>query len=193
MEKDFTIFDPRKISGSYFNTYPELKRITEFEGLKENEMKLVWYYANPTSPYADIQDDKERMKKACSEVFKLNHDMRTPYLKGEIPSNVSLAISRMAKMLPTHRNRAKEIIEKTFSELEGVAKLGVEGFRSASGDIDYSKFVTTMASVRKELPELLKTLEEGFSIKIKNDKQKPELDGQAMTKEFMNQQKEEVK
>jgi len=193
MEKEFTIFDPRKISGSYFNTYPELKRIPEFENLKENEIKLVWYYANPTSPYAEITDDKDRMKKSCSEVFKLNPDNRIPYLKGDIPSNVSMAISRMARMLPTHRNRAKEIIEKTFSELEGVAKLGIEGFRTSTGDIDYSKYVTTMASVRKELPELLKILEEGFSVKMKNDKQKTELDGQAMTKEFMNQQKEEIK
>ena len=196
-DKIVTIFDPRKAT-DYKSAYPELSRISEFKKISSDELKVAWYYANPTSPFANISDDDERLKLAVEEVYKSDTTKKEQFLNGEYSSNFTAAAMRMSKINATYRKRAYEIINIMIDEFQEIVEKGREGFSTtkvtesgAITEIDYAKFVTTMKMIRSELPQIIEQAEEGFATKPK-DKEKSE-EGQNYMTDYHKSKTDKIK
>ena len=64
---EIRLFDPTGLRPvDYKATYPEMKRIKEFESIPGTQLIFIWYFANATSPLADIKDKYKRVEAAIS-------------------------------------------------------------------------------------------------------------------------------
>lgn len=184
-----TIFEPQE-GKKYFDLYPELRELDELKELRAKEAEFAWYMGNPTSPlvmgkYGSERNNVIRIGEALKLVYGkdpnklLSEEMRQQYLAGEYPERIKVAIKRMARFDVTARERAKNMSENIFSNLENLIKFDEESFeiKDKEGNvtgIDWSAkkaYAELATKVSDNLPVLIRQLEEGFGVTKKNDKE----------------------
>lgn len=161
MKRSVRLFDPLGVKPEeYRSLYPELKRIREFENLQTKALIFVWWYANPTSYIADIDNDYERASKALeASKYSPTKAVKDNILQLRFTDDLAAAIDRMARFREDIRVRVKEMMENILKTYESMANKteDSEGF-----DID--KYVTVTTKIIDKLPELIEKVEEGFGI-----------------------------
>lgn len=200
-EVEITIFDPRGIPvDKYKQAYPELNRIIEFQNLTPKQLRFVWWYSNPTSPL--VLNESIAFKRATRAYYKVWGDAvndqknRDALCSLRFADNLRVAVEKMATFDVSTRHKANLIADKIFSDCEKIANLTPEDFGEITesgsyNNIDYVKFLSTKSLALKMLPELLKTKEEGFSVKEKTKSIKEEDDGQANISQFLTSKKDD--
>jgi len=167
LDEEVILFRPT--SNDLLNDYPELGKHREFTDLKSRKKLLfVWYYANRTSPLANIGD---RPEDNLRRIFKsLQHsgydnELSTQeiqnYLRGIIPHDVMSAISKMRSFVPSTRMVALKATEKMFNTLILLSQ------RELPKDVNEQKKVIDIGEkVTKLLPVYLDRLETKFGVVI---------------------------
>jgi hypothetical protein len=204
-EADVTIFDPRGVS-DYLRTYPELRNIPEFVNIRIDELKFVWWYANPTSPlvkglngngipkYGKDTNPANRANHAYVKVWGTSIEGRDEVRFNNFTSlrftePVRLAIEVMSKLDYTARYRAKKIADDVFTKYESLSKLDPENFRDGgeNGTIDYVKYANVLKLVSSAMADLIRIKEHGFGV-VEKGKKKPENESNEMFNEFLDEQ-----
>lgn len=165
------LFDPTGIKPEdYRSKYPELKRIPEFTPLTSIALMFVWYYSNPTSMLMKESDDFLRARKAL-ELSKYNpgKSLREDLLKLHFPTDIAIAIDRMARMRADARVRSKLMVENVIQNYEKIISYGPDEYKDKDGEPDRKKYVDTTAKIVDELPKLIEKVEEGFGISTRTE------------------------
>ncbi len=157
--QNYTLFKPDKIN--VFRDYPELNDYPELKALSHDEMLFVWKYANDTSEINGIENDKVRSKKAYKLVFgETNDTQQQKYAACDFPPHVRAAVEVMASFKPSARMRAKLMVEKTFEDYETILHADLPT------EVDELKKVMELRlKISKDLPDLIKLMEQGFGIR----------------------------
>ena len=177
------LFDPESIEGkrSMKQAYPELARIPEFDELRDEELRFVWYLANPTSPVNTRVNRTSLPEKVETALEKSQYNVSkivlSSYEKGMFGDKLQAAIERMKKMEVGVREKAHDIIDKIFEQYYKIAKEGIRG-----GDVD--SYINSTKVIIKELPNLIKVKEEGFGVK-QETKRNNESKGQPDIKNYL--------
>ena len=162
------IFNAENISvGQYRKAYPELDTMIEFEPLREDELMVVWWFANETSPLVEIEDIGERIKLAAAKVYNdtdIAESFAKNYIEGVLTNQdiIDEAIERMKQVNPAARARAYGMVEKMFSQYEEALDKDMSEFKKADGSLDSAAFVRVRQIIRSELPKLVEQIETGF-------------------------------
>ena len=173
------VFDPEVCKPEdYKLKYPELKRYKSFENLPGVRALIwVWYYANPTSPIRD----KPKGEKA-KEAFKrsgYNPSFKHEMIEGKFNDDFALAIEDMSNIDPGSRYRGYKMINKILNEYENIISEGRDAFKvihkkegkEEVSEVDTQKYVNTSAKIAEVIPSLVKSLEEGFAVTVKEDEE----------------------
>lgn len=165
------IFAP-KSKNALIQEYPELSKYDEFKILKPGEMLFVWFYSCLASPIINIENDQERATKAydLSHKGNVNQAERHKYVSGKFPEVINLAITKMRSFNLQARVRAKNMVDKIFSNYETMINIDPaddDHFKNAQGEVDWAKkkaFIDAQGSIVSKLEELVKLTEHSFSV-----------------------------
>ena len=140
------IFDPRGIPiGKYRKSYPELETVPEFEPLKEDELRVAWWFSCQSSPIIDMPDE-ERMCKAAYEVWN-DTEIAEAYSKSfteqGLPTQELIleAIDKMGTFSPAARERANSMNLKIFDQYEDTLDEPKKNYKKADGTIDHREIL----------------------------------------------------
>lgn len=147
--------------------YEELGSVEEFKELTNKEMSFVWYYANQTSPYAQLPS-KDRVLK-CLEILKdeLSSEQLEEYYALNFPSHIDLAIEVMARFNPRLRSQAKDINETIFRNVKRIVSVNPDELTDMK---EKKEYIAISMDVIKSMPELINQLEQGFGVRTKGKK-----------------------
>ena len=163
--------------------YPELADVPEFEKCNVDELKFVWYYS---VFYRLMKNETARIKLSVEAAF-LKHGIwvnaatskvREQYFEGNFPEDIRVAINKMANYDPGARVSAKLIAEATLRTyqfmISSISEDVLNEEVDSEGDakpVDWDvrkKQVDTMATINKEIPNVLSQVETGFGIRKKD-------------------------
>lgn len=165
-----TVFEPG--SKEMKEEYPELNTIPEFENLSERELRFVWFFSNPTSPYNRKETRlNDRINFSLTHGFgdDLTMKDRQKYIKLSFPPHIKMAIERMESVELNMRQKAKMILNGIILKLEEIAT------RFDGRNIDEQrKYVELAIKIGLQLPALVTAAETGFGIKDKIIEKKEE-------------------
>ncbi len=180
---EYSVFKPRS-GKSIFLDYPELRKFKEFSELKQLEMIFVWYYACESSPFRDIELEREKIQQCLDYSYlkdgrkKINKEDSERMLSGEFSAKITQAIERMLKFRVGPRVRAKMITEKIFDNIEKILDIDAtdedKHFLNKDGEVDFAKkkaYVDTAAKAGEILPKLISQLEGNFNLKEEKGKE----------------------
>jgi hypothetical protein len=144
--------------------YPELQDITEFESLDDAELKFVWYYANPTSPYATDSNEARKISQ-CLKAFggTLSDEAENRYRSLNFPDKVKTAIDRMSKINVDARSSAKNTVQKVFDNLNRMINIPDSDWAEMTYESKKS-YVALSLKVTESLPALVEKMEQGFGV-----------------------------
>lgn len=146
--------------------YPELKTIPEFQELTDNQLKFVWYYACLSSPLIFFDDDT-RLRKSLDYSMKgtAEEGQIIKYLKGDFPTIIETAVTRMSAFSPSLRIQAKVAVQKMFNNtINIISEKSTRDISMMEDGMEKLQMLQVQEKARKELPELLALLEEGFGV-----------------------------
>lgn len=145
--------------------YPELAEMSEFESLNDNELKFVWYYANPTSPYVDDNNEPRKIGKCLSKAFGglLSTEAENRYRSQNFPDKVRIAIDRMKNINVDARQMAKRSAKKVFDNLNRMIDIPEEDWAEMTYE-NKKSYVALSLKITESLPDLVSTLEQGFGV-----------------------------
>lgn len=153
--------------------YPELGTMAEFSNLPERELRFVWFYANPSSPYFKVKDKKERLYLAYGESYgEVREGHKKTILAGIFTPEVSDAIDRMQRFSVSDRGRAKRMVDQVFENFEHIITEVDISVLVSSPEL-MAKYTDVALKISDALPDLIKKKEEGFGIKGKAAKVDP--------------------
>lgn len=147
--------------------YPELKDITSFKRLSDEELRFAWYHSNPTSPLIEkfrVTENtvEDRIKEAARRSFRDNKVAKHKadmYLE-EMPMKIKAACNRMARMAPLQRVESRKLVEKIYKNFKKIVNKNVDEM-----SIDEQKKYSEMAlKITNDLPNLISKLENGFGV-----------------------------
>lgn len=179
LEQVTRTFNPNGIlPEEYISKYPELNSFDETRKLKGVELQWCWYFGSKESPFVKARkEDGTRLTTIeksqaitgliFDKVFKgryYDDKIIEGLRRGDIPNNWMPAIDFFKRVDTDARAEAKAMVEKMFEQYNDIVSGGAQQFVDKNGDIDYSKFSTTMKLIRNELQELIKQRERGFSV-----------------------------
>lgn len=151
--------------------YPELMKIKEFSELKtKKEIRLCWLIGNRTSPIYGL-DRTQKIKKAFDIVFtngiipKELVPMSESFSQDDIPERILSAIQRMSWFDTDGRLKAKLVTQYMFDMLVQMVMVDKATFATMDMD-DKKKLAELMIKVNSELPSIIKTIEEGYGVKV---------------------------
>ncbi len=146
--------------------YPELSDITEFTDLSDREMRLVWYFANVTSPLHDIKSSRNRMSAAIEHAFgnSIKQELRNELLTGQYPEKFRSAFERMGKFEIGIRSKANTAIRTIFENFIEIVNYSKEEMKEFE-DEEKDNYVNNATKVYKALPELVRQMENGYGIR----------------------------
>lgn len=172
---EYSIFKPKSSRG-IFTDYPELRKMG-FSKLNNEEMLFVWYYACESSPFVNIDSDRNRVQRAIDESYHKKGDIRgiskvqeSEMLGGKFTSKISAAITEMKKFKVGPRARANMIIEKGFKNMETILDIDASDasmFLNKDDEVDFSKkkaYIDSLAKASDLMPKLIDQLEGRFSL-----------------------------
>lgn len=163
------IFEPSERAMK--DEYPELLDIQEFKSLSDEDLKIIWYYSNPTSPLVKSGvEDSERLSQSIALVYpkRIPESVKEKYKKGIHPS-LSKATSVMSLMNARYRRRAKDVLETLFANLEKIIHLDENKIKDMSFS-QRSVYCDMVKKISPELPNLIMLSERGFGVKKKGSK-----------------------
>lgn len=179
---EYSMFRPRSGRRLVLD-YPLLQKEEDFKKLKSNELLFCWYYSHESSPLFDLNSDSQRRALATKYAFDknksgLSEKERKKYLEGDFSENMKIAMARMSSYRVSARVRALKMTETMFSNLESIMNIDANdqtNFLNKDGEVDISKkkaYVDTAKTAIAILPELVETIESGFSVesRIEQDK-----------------------
>jgi hypothetical protein len=165
-----TVFKPTE--KVMIEEYNELKNIPQFAILTDEELRFVWYYANPTSPFADKETIKKFNLSFDSAFGKIsNADMKVQYEFAKTrPEKITKAIERMANIDVSARIKAKMLLKTMLNNMYEMVLNDYEINDPSQG----KNYVELCAKVSRELPHIIKLNEEGFGVVEEEVEEKPE-------------------
>lgn len=166
-------------------SYPELGRSIAFSDLSDKEVRFCWYYGCASS-YIISLPEKQRAKEAVKIIFGKEKSLVTRALEAmEFDDRVSAGINKMASFSIVIRNKAYEIINNTFNNINWATDVIEEDSITsmlADFDIELSDNVDTdsiendddigdkalysdmSATANTIMPDMVRLLEEGFGL-----------------------------
>ena len=151
------VFIPKE--GNYFQNYPELKSIPEFEQLTEPEMKYVFYMYNHSSPFVKCNRADRHMKSLDMSFNNGNTDKRFPI--ANIPDYIEQAGDVMSKVNIGVRTQADNMVRQMFSNFSKITN--VDEVTLAAMDLDDKKrYVEMVVKATEALPVMISSMEQGF-------------------------------
>jgi len=196
-EGQYSMFYPNS-KRELHKEFPELLDIPGFKSLNRSEQLFVWYLGCKASPYYDMDDINERVKKCVEEAFgnQIQPDVKKRYLAGNISDKLKTAVKYMTNFELSVRVRSKKMIEKILSNYETLVNVDVKTgteFKNKDGEVDWTKkkaYIDSMKVVSQNLPTLIKQAEGSFGITEEETQIQPEFgDGEILTDFFENQDK----
>jgi hypothetical protein len=158
--------------------YPELDNEPAFKGIEGADILFAWYIGIPNSPVDQESPDAMRYRIAAATCFP-EGEKRQAFGSGDFPEEIKFAIEKFKKYSPEARAAAKNIVQKIFNNFEKLVNVDVEKDflitrKVGKGEdaeeiteIDWTgrkQYVDSATTISKNLPELLKQVEEGFGI-----------------------------
>jgi len=171
-EYHYTIFEPGD-EKDYRSKFPEFQKIPEFMSLPLSaDLKFAWYYANPTSLIAKIQEPEIRAMKAIEAAYdgKIKDSKYKDLVDGKFTPELDAAIKRMKSFVPSARIRAKIIQDTMFQNLEAMVNIRPEDLISISTD-EKKKYADFAKSVSSQLQELISSVESSYGVEIKEKRE----------------------
>lgn len=162
--------------------YPELASRPAIADLTLEEGRFVWWFACKASPFNDpdtgIGNRQEKAKAAFDKAFgkDSDHASKIKYYACQFPPHIMEANEVMSKFNPELRSRAGEGAQKNFDNLLRISELDIqqvmfvtiedsEGNKTTKFDASaVNSFVGAVQKITEIMPDLIKTLEEGFGI-----------------------------
>lgn len=174
------IFDPTGIKAQDYKVkYPELGRTPEFEGLTGTELIFVWYYANATSQFIDLKEEK-RVVEALKESGLLPPN-KEKFLDLQFGETLESAIEKMSSYIPGARYYAWKAIKNTYQNYIDILSMGPGDFTKSSGkgedaitETDFNAYSNITTKITEALPGLIERLEEGFGVTINASEEEEE-------------------
>ena len=157
----------------YKDQYPELDERKETRHLRGIELMQCWYYGSKESPYKLFDHNKKC--KSCTELVfdtiktdEFYEEGKIELLRGGIISDQKwyVAIEYFNSINTDKRIDAKLMVEKIYEDYKTIVEGGIVGFTNNDGDIDYTKYSTTMERIINKLPELIETIEKGYGTSV---------------------------
>jgi hypothetical protein len=160
----YTLFEPGTYLVNMIQEYPELRTITNINQCTEREIRFAWYYANPTSPYAELSDG-DRLKKAAANVFdkKKNDAEYKAFINKKFPAHLIPVINFFKNNNLNARVRSKILAEKVFLDLETL----INGFNPEDDEADTGNYVAQVKQSLDIMPKLIEIMEGSDGVKKK--------------------------
>ena len=159
--------------------YPEIDANNLFKGISNDDILFAWYIGIPNSPVDHDWPEVARYKAAAQKSFPKNEEKKRKYGSMDLPTEIKLAIEEFRKKSPEARFIAKNMIHTIFQKYQELVnvdvktaflvkkKIGKGEDAEEIEEMDWTgrkQYVDSTATIRKELPGLLKDIEEGFGI-----------------------------
>jgi hypothetical protein len=172
----YSMFRPTSARQLSIN-YPELFRVEEFDDMQANDIIFAWYYGHCSSPFFDVENERERAKNSYRHAYELidvfgKAPNKDQYVNGRFPEKMNLAIARMERFSMTSRIRVLRMLERSLDNVEKILNIDASNdahFKNKDGEVDFSKkkaYIDTVAKANDFLPLLIDRVEtEGFSVK----------------------------
>jgi hypothetical protein len=159
------LFEPHE-KRSMKGDYPELSDIPEFQDLNDKELRLVWHYACVSSPFSDVGNRRERMRRSISQVFgtKIQEQLNNELLTGNYPEKFRAAFERMAKFDVGIRTAANDMAKRIFNNYRVIVDVPSQEIPDMSDD-EKAAYVKLSSTISKDLPGLVNQIENGYGIK----------------------------
>lgn len=173
------IFDPQGIAdGAYLREYPELDEIPEFQPLTEGELKIVWWYANPTSPLLRERHMVDRMRMAHKRVYPLlskeeANEFARLYKDGTHPRQLEIqeAIDRMRKVKPAIREDVNRILIGIIRDYKEILEKPLTEFvKGSEGETDFNAYINVRTKIISQLDAIVKKAESGWGTRKVSEK-----------------------
>ena len=178
IEAPTVLYGPRD-GRSIKKTYPELENNPLFKKMLNDDILFAWYIGIPNSPVDKDLPEPTRYKSAAFKCFPNNEEKKRKYADFDVSIEVKLAIEEFKKFSPEARAIAKNMVQTIFNKYQKMIDVDVEKdflitrkvgkgeSQEEITEIDWTgrkQFIDSAATIRKELPGLLKDLEEGFGV-----------------------------
>jgi len=146
--------------------FPELAENEYFKVLKPSEVKFCWLVGNRTSPIFEKEDQEkfEIATKSCFPNYLKKEELKELY-NGNIPDHIQLGIDAMKKFNPELRLRAKMLQHYIFDELNHIIGMKTRTQISLMDVDELKKHSDLLKSIEKDIPNMLKRIEDGNGIK----------------------------
>ena len=142
--------------------YSELLSVPEFTQLTQKEMNFVWGFANKTSTFSAIKNEKDRVLKCLHYIAdEISGKQVEDYSNLNFPLHISTAIERMSRFDPYLRTQAKNLTEVIFENIKKVVNQDPAEIKDMD---DKKKYIALSLDVLKSMPELIRQLENGYGI-----------------------------
>lgn len=155
------------------NDYPELLAIDEFKNLSSSQLRLCWLIGNRTSPIFNIDNTRDRVRRALEMVYGLEHIKNDDKLqvmyelengKADIPEEIFNGIEKMNQYIVEYRVKAKLIAQYMFDQLNVLVS---SNQNISTMDMDEKKkYADLLIKASSELPEMLRKMENGYGVKV---------------------------
>lgn len=149
--------------------YPELKKIKEFANLDGQDLKFVWFYANPTSPIARKHKKNKllRVKLAMANAYGNDFEDKDPkkfreFRDHNFPNTILVAIDKMRTFSLSYRSHARVAMEKAYGNILSIAETPLDKIEDIS---DKKNYTNTVKEISNVIPKILSQLESGFGIR----------------------------
>lgn len=158
----YRVFLPQK-GQDIKNLYPEVNSYPELSALSNAELLFVWCTSCQDSPFYDYDNEESKMTYAARHVREQYKDFVMPFSKGGAPQYIKSGMSRMSSFSPDLRRLSLGIMMKTYHSLEEIVN---EGVTDHKGDATKMKqYADTVVMISKEIPSLVRRIEDLFSMK----------------------------
>lgn len=180
---EYSVFKPRS-SRSMFVDYPELRKFRAFDGLREDDILFVWFFACESSPLNTAKKDLTHQEKV-EKAVKLSYNRREGMSKitkievgnmidERFPPKISAAIEQMEKFRVGPRIRAKQMTENAFNNLEKILNIDV----SEEEDMTKQKaYVDIVEKGLKIMPKIVESIEGGYRLTEEKEDEELSIEG----------------
>ncbi len=160
--------------------YPELKSEAAFKKLTNPQLMFVWYWANKTSPFRQLADHKKTHQAWMASGFD-NENKNHLKLKhqNQWPDYIETAMEKMAEYNPELRFQANMATANIFNNMKLLIATNESELKLKEPN-HQKQYMDMVIGISKEMPNIIKKLEEGYGIttgkvKLKNSEKETRL------------------
>lgn len=156
----YYVFGPMT-TRSLRHQWPELKMVDAFEALPDDDLLFVWWYANRTSPFEEIENPVNRCKASIHLAYRRDSTKIEARLKQwetlDFGHTISNAIQAMMSFDPDHRIQAYIDDMHMLRQLQSVMRKDV----SEADVAEFTEWSKAVREARKLRDEIVARLELG--------------------------------